>query len=177
MATRKSIYLWVLFGILIIGGCLLGSVTRAGAQTYTMKCREAGHFPQMHRIEVGDVPGHIIGVVECAGVLSCDDGSVATTSIKDIFDYIKGSGKFQGYELFTYEDGSTTWTRYQGTATLPADGKATRWEATFEYMKGTGRFEGVQGSGTYTGKRFSALPGAGAQYYIDWTMTYTLPSK
>jgi hypothetical protein len=33
-----SIYIWILFGILMIAAWLLGSVTQAGAQTYTMKC-------------------------------------------------------------------------------------------------------------------------------------------
>ena len=43
MTTKKSIYIWILFGILIIAAWLLGSVTQAGAQTYTMKCRQTGH--------------------------------------------------------------------------------------------------------------------------------------
>ena len=94
MATRKS--MWILFGTLVISAWVLGSVTQAGAQTFIMKCREAGHIPRVQAIEVGDVPGHIIGVVEGAGVLSCDDGSVATTSWKDLVDYIKGGGPFLG---------------------------------------------------------------------------------
>ena len=51
------------------------------------------------------MPGHIIGVGEFPGVWSCDDGSVATTSTKDMFDYIKGSGKIHGYNVATFEDG------------------------------------------------------------------------
>ncbi len=74
-------------------------------QTYTMKCRETGYTAKVNVIEVDDVPGHIIGVGEFPGVLSCDDGSVATTSTKDMFDYIKGSGKFHGYNVATFEDG------------------------------------------------------------------------
>ena len=175
MATKKSI--WILIGMIVIMAWLLGSLTQAGAQTYTMKCRETGHFPKVNTIEVGDVPGHIIGVVEGAGVLSCDDGSVSTTSWKDLFDYIKGGGKHQGYESVTYEDGSAQWMKYQGTTTPSLDGKTSRWEGSFEFIKGTGRFEGIQGSGSYIGKRLASLPGVGAQYYIDWTFTYTLPSK
>ena len=64
MATKKSINIWILFGILIIAAWLLGSATQAGAQTYTVKCRETGHFPKVHVIEVGDVPGHILYVGE-----------------------------------------------------------------------------------------------------------------
>ncbi|MGD0459285.1 MAG: hypothetical protein ABSC21_16235 [Terriglobia bacterium] len=146
-------------------------------QTYTMKCRETGYTARVNVIEVDDVPGHIIGVGEFPGVLSCDDGSVATTSTKDMFDYIKGSGKFHGYNVATFEDGSTLRIRYQGTATPEANGKTSRWEATCEFIKGTGRFEGIQGGGSFTGKRLASTPGAGAQYYIDYDLTYTLPSK
>jgi hypothetical protein len=146
-------------------------------QTYTMKCRETGHTAKVNVIEVDDVPGHIIGVGEFPGMWSCDDGSVATTSTKDMFDYIKGSGKIHGYNVATFEDGSTLCIRYQGTATPEANGKTSRWEATCEFSKGTGRFEGIQGGGSFTGKRLASTPGAGAQYYVDYDLTYTLPSK
>ncbi len=176
MVPRKSIYISIL-SILIIAAWLLGSVTQAGAQTYTMKCRENGHFPKMQIIEVGDVPGHILFAGERVGVSSCDDGSVATTSGKSTGDTTKGSGRSQGYSLNTYEDGSTLWYKTQVTVTANPDGKTGRWEGTFEYIKGTGRFEGIQGVGTWTGKRLAPTPGIGAQYYIDSTGTYTLRSK
>jgi len=58
MATRKSI--WIMIGILITVAWPLGSATQADAQTYTVKYRTTGHYPQLHRIEVGDVPGHVL---------------------------------------------------------------------------------------------------------------------
>jgi len=175
MAIKKSTYIWILFGILIIATWLLGSV--AQAQTYTVKCRETGHIPKMQTIEVGDVPSHIIGVAEGVGILSCDDGNIATTMWKDLLDLIKGAGKSIGYEPVTYEDGSTLWMKYQCTVTPNPDGKTAKWEGPFEFVKGTGRFEGIQGGGSYIGKRLAPSPNAGVQYYIDWTFTYTLPSK
>ena len=175
MATKKS--MWVLFGILMISAWLLGSVTQAGAQTSTMKCREGGQQIKAHVIEVGDVPGHIVAVGEQGGVWSCDDGSIATTSTKWMTDQTKGSGKAQFYEMFTYEDGSTTLSKGINTLTSNPDGKTVKWEGTFEYIKGTGRFEGIKGGGTFTGKRWTPIPGAGAPYYIESTATYTLPSK
>ena len=175
MSTKKSVS--ILIGVLVIMAWLLGSVTQVGAQTYTSKCRETGYFPKMHIIEVEDVPGHILLVGETAGVLSCDDGSVATISGKSMLDATKGSGKAQGYWLATFEDGSTTWAKTQTTVTPNPDGKTGRWEGTFEFIKGTGRFEGIQGSGIFIAKRFAPTPGAGAQYYSDSTRTYTLPSK
>ena len=150
MARKKST--WVLFGILVISAWLLGSAMQAGAQTYTVKCREAGHSVKGHVIEVGDLPGHIVFVGENAGVLSCDDGSVATISGKSMGDMTKGSGEARGYWLATHEDGSTTWAKFQYTATANPDGKTTGLEGTIEYIKGTGRFEGIQGGGTWTGK-------------------------
>jgi len=174
MATRKSIYIGI---ILIIAAWLLGSVTQAGAQTYTVKCRETGHQPKVHVIEVGDVPGHIVAVGEMPGVTSCDDGSVATVSTKFMADVTKGNGKSQSYWLITYEDSSTIWGKAQNAITANPDGKTARWEGTSEYIKGTGRFEGIQGGGTFTGKRLALTPGVGAQYYADSTLTYTLPSK
>jgi hypothetical protein len=175
METKKSV--WILIGMVVIMAWLLGSVTQAGAQTYTVKCRETGHLPKVQVIEVGDVPGHIIFTAELAGISSCDDGSVATTSEKGMGDVTKGSGKSQAYELVTFEDGSTQWVKTQNTITANPDGKTARWEGTFEYTKGTGRFEGIQGGGTFIGKRLAPVPGAGAQYYSDSTGTYTLPPK
>jgi hypothetical protein len=175
MATKKSI--WILIGMIVITAWTLGSATQASAQTYTVKCRDTGQLAKVHIIEVGDVPGHILGVGEGAGVLSCDDGSVATTSVKSMSDYTKGSGKTHLYELATYEDGSTTWTKGEFTVNPNPDGKTARWEGTFEYIKGTGRFEGIQGSGTFTGKRFAPVPGMATQHFSDITGTYTLPSK
>jgi hypothetical protein len=175
MGTKKSI--WILIGMIVIMAWILGSVTQGSAQTFTVKCRETAHIVKVHIIEVGDVPGHIIGVGEQAGVLSCDDGSIATTSTKTRADYTKGSGNTQAYQLATYEDGSSTWTKAELTVTANPDGKTARWEGTLEYIKGTGRFEGIQGSGTFTGKRLAPMPGVGAQSLSDSTNTYTLPSK
>ena len=53
----------------------------------TVKYRETGHLFNLHIIEVGDVPGHIVVVAEQAGVLSRDDGVVATTSNKFMADF------------------------------------------------------------------------------------------
>ena len=174
MATKRSIYICI---ILIIAAWIFGSVTEAGAQTYAMKCRETGSMPKVNVIEVGDVPGHIVFTSELAAIQSCDDGRVATISHKAMGDVTKGSGKSQSYRLETYEDGSTLWAKIQNTITASPDGKSAKWEGTVEYIKGTGRLEGIQGGGTFIGKRLALMPGAGAQYYVDSTITYTLPSK
>jgi hypothetical protein len=166
-----------MIGILIVAAWVLGSVTQAGAQTYTVNGRQAQHVTKAYVIEVGDVPGHKLFVFENPGLFFQDDGQVATVSVWTMADYTQGSGPAQGYSLYTYEDGSTYCTNWKLTATAAPDGKTTSWEGTYEYLKGTGRFKGMKGGGSFTGKRLASLPGAGAELYTDMAGTYTLPSK
>jgi hypothetical protein len=142
-----------------------------------MKGRSSQHVTKAHAIEVGDVPGHNLFLIEQGGLFFQEDGQVATVSVKGLADFIQGSGPALGYFSYTYEDGSTTYGKYKLTVTAAPGGKTTSWEGTFEYIKGTGRFEGIKGGGTITGKRLAPLPGAGAEVYNDLAGTYTLPPK
>ena len=148
---------------------------QAGAETG--KGRIVYHFFKVERIEVGDVPGHVIGVADGRGLASLDTGEVATFLTKVVFDYTNGSGPFQGYCIFTFEDGSTKIYKAQGTTTaLP--GEVSTFKATYTYIKGTGRFEGIQGTGSFTGKRTAPLIlGGPTESYQDFTETYTLPTR
>ena len=146
----------------------------AGAET--MKWRQTLHVNKVERIEVGDVPGHVVGVAEAAGLAFFENGEVATYLMKAMFDYTKGSGPTQGYELFTFEEDSTFVYKYQGTTTADPGGKTFLWKGTFSFVQGSGRFAGIQGSGSYAGKRVGG-PAAGTQGYVDRTATYTLPAR
>jgi hypothetical protein len=154
---------------------LFMAVSLAGAET--VKGRSVYHFLKIERIEVGDVPGHVIGVAEHRGLMSLDTGEVATHIGRLTLDYTNGSGTFQGYNLVTFEDGSTKIFKAQGRTTAQPSGVST-FEAAYTYLKGTGRFEGIQGAGSFTGKRIAPLtPGASADCYLDFTETYTLPTR
>ena len=148
---------------------------QAGAET--VKGRYVYHFFKVERIEVGDVPGHLIGVADGRGLVSSDTGEVATQLTKLLFDYTNGSGPFQAYNLISYEDGSTKISKVQGRTTAQASGVST-FEGTYTFIKGTGRFEGIQGSASFSGKRTAPLtPGGPAECYLDFTETYTLPAR
>ena len=154
---------------------VFGALPLAGAET--AKGRSVYHFSKIERIEVGDVPGHMIGVAEHRGLMSHDTGEVATHIGRLTFDYTNGNGPFQGYNLITFEDGSTKIFKAQGKTTAQASGVST-FEATYTYIKGTGQFEGIQGTGSFTGKRIAPLtPGASAECYFDFTETYSLPAR
>ena len=129
---------------------------------------------QITTVEVGDVPGHIVGVVEFKGLTFFADGEIATHSNPATFDLTSGSGPHQGYVVHYFDDGATTIERYQGEARLSADGKRTIVEGNFQCIGGTGRFEGLKGEGTYRGERLGALQ-TGDYVYVDTTGSCTVP--
>jgi hypothetical protein len=125
-------------------------------------------------VEVGDVPGHVVGVVEFKGITFFADGEIATHSNPATFDLTNGSGPHQGYIVHYFDDGSTSIERYQGEAQLSADGKRTIVKGAFQCIGGTGRFEGLKGEGTYRGERLGALR-TGDYVYVDTTGSCTVP--
>jgi hypothetical protein len=66
-----------------------------------------------------------------------------------MFDMFKGTGTWSGYPNNSYEDGSTTIAKCQGTASGTQPHLIKR---TCEYIKGTGRFEGIKGKYSFSGK-------------------------
>ncbi len=165
-------------GIFIIAALLLVPATQARAET--VKCRVVTYLAKVEWSPVGDVKGHIVGFYSRRGLAFFENGEVATFSNRGSFDSIKGKSSYQGYSLFTYEDGSTTIGKVQGTLTPIEGTKQRSVKGTQEYIKGTGRFEGIKGSGTHTGTQvmpYSKEKGIRGDAYYDVTNTYTLPSK
>jgi hypothetical protein len=54
-------------------------------------------------VEVGDVSGHLVGVVEFKGLSFFADGEVATHTNPATFDLTNGSGPHQGYVVHYFE--------------------------------------------------------------------------
>jgi len=177
MTIRKSTMIFI--GILLIGGFLLGSATQTMAET--KKYRSVAQFSKAEYMPVGDVEGHILAIFEWRGLVFVD-GEVGVCVGWTQVDLIKGVGPAQGYYKVTYEDGSTTVTKYQFTAKIAPDGKAGLYEnGKGEFIMGTGRFAGIKGTDSYTGKRIMPIsPGlkeARGDFIIEGTMNYTLPPK
>ncbi len=169
---------WGIIGILFIVALLLMPATQAGAET--TKCRLATYLTKVEWSPVGDVKGHVVGFYSRRGLAFFENGEVATFSNRGSFDSTKGKSSYQGYNLYTYEDGSTTIGTVQGTLTPIEGTKQRSAKGTQKFIKGTGRFEGIKGSGTHTGTqvmRYSKEKGILGDAYFDVTNTYTLPSK
>ena len=85
-------------GVLVITVWHLAAVAQVGAEE--MKWRQSMHIVKAESVQVGDVPDHIVGVAELAGLAFFESGDVATLSTKATIDYTNGSGLHQEYTLY-----------------------------------------------------------------------------
>jgi len=166
---------------MIVAGAVFVTFTAVPAawaqKTVNEKGRVVYHFVKAEVMQVGDVPGHIIGIVDASGLDFPDTGEVAIFSNKISLDLINGTGSHQTYTVNTFEDKSTMVSKGKGVTTAHPDGTST-FEGTYTYIGGTGRFAGIKGGGSYTGKRLAPVAQGGpADVFFDIVGTYTLPSQ
>lgn len=135
--------------------------------------RRVQNVSQIQSIEVGDLPGHVVGAVEFKGLTFFANGAVAPHVNTATFDLVAGSGPHAGYVVHHFPDGSTSVERYRGAARLEEDGRTTV-AGEFECVGGTGRFEGLKGKGRYRGERLGSLA-TGNYVYIDFEGHCTTP--
>lgn len=132
------------------------------------------HSQRLETMEVGDVPGHILGINQQTGLVILSKGEIGTIMSTTHFDYVNGKGTLVLYRVNTFQDGSTLLVKQVGTSTPVDDGKRTVWEGTIECIGGTGKFEGFKGTGNYKGERIGALK-TGADGYADFTLKCKKP--
>ena len=175
MDTRKSI--WVLFAILAISAWVLGSVNQAEAET--LKIKVSSYNTQVKVIQVEDMEGHTLMPHTRRGLAFFENGDVATYTSWGVADIIKGKSSYDGYSMFTFEDGSTIVYKSK-TAWEQGPRGFSVGKGTGEFTKGTGRYEGIKGGLTYSGKyytRYSKEKGTLGDSVLEVTATYTLPQK
>jgi hypothetical protein len=128
------------------------------------------HNLKVETVEVGDVPGHIVGLSQNTGLVFYSNGEIATHTGSNTFDFVNGKGTHTVNRVFTYSDGSTKIVKGIGITT-PVDGvNKSVHEGTYEYTGGTGKYERIGGKGTYKGERIGS-PKTGGDTYIDFTGT------
>ena len=164
---------WALAGIGFLSvTVLLVSMTQAADEKITG--RIVAHYTKMETVEVGDVPGHVLGIAQQSGLVFYSTGEVAKKAASFHFDMVKGKGTFVGYDLFTDQDGSTRYLRSTGAAGPVGDGKKYVIEGTFECIGGTGKYEGYKGTGTFKGERVGEIK-TGGDVYFDFDMNCRKP--
>jgi len=138
----------------------------------TLKWRHTHHYVKGDAVDVGDVPGHVVGAIQGAGLGFFDSGEMATHSITILHDFTQGSGPHSGYLRYVFEDGSTLSLSFHGKSTTAPGQTTTAIEGSFSFTGGTGRFSGVTGNGQYQGRRLIPLAGGG-EVYLDFTAAYS----
>jgi hypothetical protein len=158
--------------LLVMVSTVLVPITQAADEKMTG--RIFNHNLKTESIDVGDVTGHILGVVQQSGLIFYSTGEIATTMNTAYFDYVNGKGTFTNYRVTNFQDGSTLFTKGGGTATPVDGGKRTVFEGPVECTGGTGRFEGFKGTGTYKGERIGSIK-TGADSYHDFILNCRKP--
>jgi hypothetical protein len=143
-----------------------------GVAAEEMKWHHSHHISKAETVDVGDVPGHVVGVARATGVGFFDGGEVATLVTSGTFDYRDGAGKTAGYVGYTFEDGSTFYLRYDAVTTPDSGGAGSSFKGEFSFTEGTGRFRRIKGGGSLSGRRLSLL-GGGSEVYFNFTGTYS----
>jgi len=163
---------WGLFLVMLlsVSFVLLPGVSAADELAY----RAVYHVQKLEPIEVGDVPGHFMGVSDTPGLIFMTkgpaSGEIGTRKATTYSDIVNGKGSFIGYYVYTFRDGSAMHTKAVGTYTPVDGGKRSAFEGTVEVAGGTGRFEGMKGKGTFKGERVGPRE-TGGDSYLDVTGT------
>jgi hypothetical protein len=161
MSRRATI---ILAALALVG---LGALRPAHADE-NIELRAVMHATSVQTQDVGDVEGHVVGLIRISGIASFQDGSTATASTVTYFDYVKGSGTNASYSNISFDDGSVLWLKLDGSAT--PQGTRTILRGTATVIGGKGRFAGAKGDGGYNGARITPLA-AGADVFIDEMIT------
>ena len=176
MASRKSVlFFW---GVFMVSIWVFGSVIQAEAET--LKCKASGNVVKREVMPIPDVEGHSYNMLTRDGLAFFEDGEIATFKSFSVSDVMRGKGVLtNGYQLFTFVDGSTIITSFSSVQEPDPEGKfAWLIKGTGEIRKGTGRFEGIKGSISGSCKQLKAEKGdLSGKSVWDWTFTYSLPPK
>ena len=164
---------WAPVAIVLLSGIALFVSTSQAADEKTTG-RIVAHYTKMETMEVGDVPGHVLGIAQKTGLVFFPTGEAATYKGTFHADLNKGKGPFVDYSLITDQVGDTRFIKAIGTADTVGDGKKFVFEGTVECIGGTGKYEGYKGTGTFKGERIGELKTGGDSFH-DFTFNCRKP--
>ena len=111
-------------------------------------------YPQQLNIDVGDAPGHIVGVYEIHTVAglnakpNCEGLKDKESWSHGLRDYHDRNGRVSGYTVTTLENGDKIYKELSGTTetTVAPDGSTkTTTETVATWTGGTGHYQAVRG--------------------------------
>ena len=148
-------------------------VQPAGAADLDLSYQAVMHIRASEAAPVLDNPDHLVGIGAFRGLAILADGEIVRHRYDGWFDLTQGSGKFHGYALWRFADGSELRAAYDGEARR-SDKEAVEVAARFREFSGTGRFAGVSGEGGFAGRRYDPIDQGGATY-LKGSLSLSLP--
>lgn len=125
--------------------------------------RATMHVRESHALPVLGRATHVIGIGAFEGQADFADGQVASHRYEGWFDLVHGSGRFHGYALWRFEDGSEIRAAYDGAARNAGAGSFAV-TARFRDLSGTGRFADAAGDGGFQGHRVEPIEQGGSTH-------------
>jgi len=126
------------------------------------KCKRSGKnlaadtkYTQQHVIDVGDIPGHQVRILELHRTPSnakpnCEGHTMVESWNRGYSDYINTNGRSWGYSVVTLDNGDKIYVNYSGTSqtTFDADGsRKSTYTGVYTFTGGTGKYRGIRGMG------------------------------
>lgn len=152
---------FVLLAVLLSLASSVAPVTASAQQRFPIESKSEwqleGKYTKQHVIDVGDVPGHQIRIVELYRTYNEKSRfAVSGVKVKETFiwgytDYINGIGKALAYGVWVLEDGGKVFTELSGSSNTQPTGSGAfygMFHGTVKLTGGTGKYRGIRGTMT-----------------------------
>jgi hypothetical protein len=135
--------------------CMPNSVWAQQKYQYSHSAPPASsRYVQRNKIDVGDLPGHEIVVVEIQRTFTGDHPVVMGVKVLETWSYgftdqINGVGRSEGYNTWMLEDGSKIFSEYHGSVYAELSSTGSRrgtYHGAARFVGGTGKFAAIRGT-------------------------------
>jgi hypothetical protein len=146
-----------MFYVIVILAAIFGVPAKADE---VLKWRHVQHAVSNQTQQIGD---HTISLYRIIGLALFPDGSTARMLAAGSTDFSGSEGTPNGYQIFSFNDGSELTIKFTGTSKL---GSPVVLKGTGIVIGGKGRYAGAKGDGTWEGQG-ATTPGPESMTYID----------
>ena len=157
MSASKLLKAFQITAVAFIAALILADVSWA-QQRYLIEEKpewSTSKYIQQHAIEVGDVPGHKVRILELQYLYNEQSQlAISGVKVKEVWsrgysDYTNGKGRSWGYQVWHLADGSKVFLDYSGTtmAEPTATGSVRgSYHGVSRMTGGTGKFSRIRGT-------------------------------
>ncbi|NKB35680.1 MAG: hypothetical protein GKR93_00735 [Gammaproteobacteria bacterium] len=116
------------------------------------------YVPKAEIMNAGDSPDHSLLLAQLMGLMTLENGEVATLTGSEVVDYNAGENTFFGYMMMKFKDESTVSFRFEGEEN-PDTGA---YQGSLLFTAGSGRYTGIKGKGKINGQNYEEIAGSHA---------------